>query len=201
MQQQILQAAEELVMEKGFDSTSTTEIARKVGCNQALVHYYFRTKENLFQQIFVKNANNVLDSLEHYSFGEDLDELIRNLVEVYFKILTAHPQIPFIVISQLISNDERRMFVRDFVVENERRRAIYYRFDAVVQSAVASGKIRPIETLELLINVVSLIVFTFVSLPMYVDWLRKDEAEVKKYLKQRQEEVVRTMLYSLRPLA
>ena len=35
-------------MEKGFDAVSTTDIARKVGCNQALVHYYFRTKDNLF---------------------------------------------------------------------------------------------------------------------------------------------------------
>ena len=190
MQQQILQAAEQLVMENGFDATSTTDIARKVGCNQALVHYYFRTKENLLQQIFVKNANAVLDSLEHYPFEGELEELIRNLVEVYFKILTAHPKIPFILISQLISNDERRMFVRDFIVENDRRRSIYYRFDSVVQAAVASGKIRPVRTLDLLINVVSLVVFTFVSLPMYVDWLRKDEQEVKQYLEERQEEVV-----------
>jgi len=52
-EQQILQSAEELFLEKGFSNTSTTEIAKRAGCNQALVHYYFRTKENLFQQIFL----------------------------------------------------------------------------------------------------------------------------------------------------
>ena len=48
MEQQILQCAEELFLEKGFSLVSTTDIAKKAGCNQALVHYYFRTKENLF---------------------------------------------------------------------------------------------------------------------------------------------------------
>ena len=50
LEQQILAVAEELFIANGFDGTSTTMIAQKVGCNQALIHYYFRTKENLFQQ-------------------------------------------------------------------------------------------------------------------------------------------------------
>ena len=52
MEKAILEAAETLFLEKGFDATSTTQIAKAVGCNQALIHYYFRTKENLFDTIF-----------------------------------------------------------------------------------------------------------------------------------------------------
>ena len=52
LEDKILQVAEELFMANGYDATSTTDIAKKAGCNQALIHYYFRTKENLFQQIF-----------------------------------------------------------------------------------------------------------------------------------------------------
>ncbi|MBQ1851529.1 MAG: helix-turn-helix transcriptional regulator, partial [Paludibacteraceae bacterium] len=40
LEQVILDAATELFLERGFDSTSTTDIAKKAGCNQALVHYY-----------------------------------------------------------------------------------------------------------------------------------------------------------------
>ena len=47
----ILETAERLFLEKGFGMTSTTEIAKEIGCNQALIHYYFRTKENLFNII------------------------------------------------------------------------------------------------------------------------------------------------------
>ena len=52
MEQAILETAENMFLNKGFAATSTTQIAREVGCNQALVHYYFRTKENLFNVIF-----------------------------------------------------------------------------------------------------------------------------------------------------
>ena len=52
LEQTILEVAERLFLEKGFAMTSTTEIAKEVGCNQALVHYYFRTKDNLFNVIF-----------------------------------------------------------------------------------------------------------------------------------------------------
>ena len=41
----ILEAAERLFLEKGFALTSTTMIAKEVGCNQSLIHYYFRSKE------------------------------------------------------------------------------------------------------------------------------------------------------------
>lgn len=44
MQQKIMEAAQTLFLEKGYMATSTVDIAKKVGCNQALVHYYFRTK-------------------------------------------------------------------------------------------------------------------------------------------------------------
>lgn len=200
MQLQIMQAAEELIMDRGFDATSTTDIARKVGCNQALVHYYFRTKENLFQQIFVKNIDAVLEFLDAYQFEGSVEDIVKKIVEAYFSVLSQHRKLPFIFVSQLLSNDDRRMFVRDYIVENERRRRVYYRFDGVVQRAVASGQIRPIKTLDLFMNIVSLIIFTFVSLPMYMDWLRKDEQEVQAYLQERQEEIVRSIVYSLRPL-
>ena len=50
----ISKAAEKLFLEKGFASTSTTEIAKEAGCNQALVHYYYRKKDLLFTAIFEK---------------------------------------------------------------------------------------------------------------------------------------------------
>ena len=52
MEEVILETAERLFLEKGFALTSTTEIAKAVGCNQALIHYYFRTKDNLFNTHF-----------------------------------------------------------------------------------------------------------------------------------------------------
>ena len=53
-EEQILVAARKVFIEKGFEGTRMQEIANEAGINKALLHYYFRTKEKLFEQIFTK---------------------------------------------------------------------------------------------------------------------------------------------------
>ena len=56
MELRIREVAQQLFFEQGYAATSTTQIAKEVGCTQALVHYYYRTKENLFRQIFLEQV-------------------------------------------------------------------------------------------------------------------------------------------------
>ena len=63
MEQTILGAAETLFIEQGFDKTSTGQIAKLAGCNQALVHYYYRTKEKLFDLVFEKKMRMALNNI------------------------------------------------------------------------------------------------------------------------------------------
>ena len=68
----ILEAAEKLFMEQGFASTTTMQIAKRAGCNQALVHYYFRTKDNLFEKIFEEKVRFYRNEFLEYQFrGSD----------------------------------------------------------------------------------------------------------------------------------
>lgn len=55
-EQNILDAAEAIFLEKGYSGTTTTEIAKRAGVNHAMLHYYYRTKENLFEIIFEKQV-------------------------------------------------------------------------------------------------------------------------------------------------
>ena len=56
-EQTILKVAEVLFLKRGYAQTSTTEIAREARCNQSLIHYYYRTKENLFTRIYEKKLS------------------------------------------------------------------------------------------------------------------------------------------------
>ena len=51
-EQAIMEAAEKEFLDKGYTLTKTTEIARIAGVNHAMLHYYFRTKDNLFEKVF-----------------------------------------------------------------------------------------------------------------------------------------------------
>ncbi len=148
LEDQILEAAEELFIKNGFAGTSTTDIARKVGCNQALVHYYFRTKENLFEQIFLKKIEFSLSCADKYRFtyNGDFKQLLEALITQYFSLLCENRRLPFFILSELFINDKRREFIRRHIIENEHRQAVYYTFDKLVRNEVAQGRIRPIET-------------------------------------------------------
>lgn len=47
-EQEILKAAEQEFLTKGYDGARTTSIAQAAGVTHAMLHYYFRTKEQLF---------------------------------------------------------------------------------------------------------------------------------------------------------
>ena len=87
MEQAILRAAERLFLDKGFALTSTTEIAREAGCNQALVHYYFRTKENLFEKIFEQKIRMLISNIFSIDReGGTFEEKLRRKIEAHFEI-------------------------------------------------------------------------------------------------------------------
>ena len=190
LEEKILQTAEELFMENGYDATSTTDIAKRVGCNQALIHYYFRTKENLFQQIFTKKFQLILQFIRTEEEGEmDFWKALTKLIDNYFDMLSHHRKLPFFLLTELVMNEERRQTMRMNIVTNMEYLNYYAVWDRLVKEEVAKGNIRPIETMDLTLNVISLVVFTFLSLPLYSDMFLQNPNEINGYLERRKEEI------------
>ena len=59
----IIQAATEVFLEKGKDGARMQEIAQKANINKALLHYYFRSKDKLYEKVFREKVFNFLDEL------------------------------------------------------------------------------------------------------------------------------------------
>lgn len=195
LEEKILQVAEELFMANGYDATSTTDIAKRVGCNQALIHYYFRTKENLFQQIFTNKFQLVIQftqgsSEEKLDFCHALSQLIDN----YFNMLSNNRKLPFFLLTELIMNEERRQTMRMKITTDVKSLNYYAEWDQLVKEEVEKGNIRPIETMDLTLDVISLVVFTFLSLPLYSDMFLQNQEEINGYLSHRKEEI-KTLIF------
>ena len=115
MEQQILETAEKLFLEKGFAATSTTQIAKEIGCNQALIHYYFRTKENLFNSIFESKFKmlfrRIFDTtqLESLSFNDK----VKYIVETHFDILAENPRMPMLIINEFSRQPEQIKILKE----------------------------------------------------------------------------------------
>ena len=200
LEQKILDVAEQLFIANGFTRTSTTDIARHVGCNQALIHYYFRTKENLFQQIFVQKFEHTLTRLlEPLTSELPFDEKITNCINIYFNLLQDNRQLPTCIINELAFNPERREFIRNNFIKNQIRQQAYYRYYETIEHEIQQGNIRPIQPFDLIINIISLCLFTFITLPIYTDFLERTPQQVEEYINHRRQEIITQITTSLRP--
>ena len=190
LEKRILWVAERLFLEKGFSGTSTTEIAKNVGCNQTLIHYYFRTKEKLFWDVFAPKMEQVVEYLDA-PLDESLSFLdrISNIIDFYFVILELDERLAPFIVNELIMHPGRWDMFRDRFLRNESRSSAFDRFDGMVKEEVAKGTIVPVEAIDLLLNIMSLTISTFIVAPK---GFAKDECDSnsrKEYLLRRKENI------------
>ena len=190
IEKRILWVAERLFLEKGFNGTSTTEIAKTVGCNQTLIHYYFRTKEKLFWDVFSPKVEQVVEYLDA-PLDESIDfiERIRNVVDFYFSILELDERLAPFIVNELIMNPGRWNKFRDRYLRNESRSTAFNRFENMVEEEISSGHIRRIRAIDLLLNIMSLTISAFIVAPKGFASGECDSNLRKSYLDDRREDI------------
>lgn len=190
IEKRILWVAERLFLEKGFSGTSTTEIAKAVGCNQALIHYYFRTKEKLFWDIFSPKMEQMVEYLDA-PLDENVDflERIRNIIDFYFGMLQLDERLAPFIVNELIMHPSRWEFFRARFLRNESRSSAFNRFEGMVREEIAKGTIRDIQAIDLLLDIMSLCISTFIVAPMGYARGECDSSERKEYLEGRKQAV------------
>ena len=104
----ILHAARAVFIRRGTAGARMQEIAEEAGVNQALLHYYFRSKERLSEAVFRETAGRMFPILIG-TLGSDasIDEKIERIVDAYLDNLSRSPFLPGYVISELHHHPER----------------------------------------------------------------------------------------------
>jgi AcrR family transcriptional regulator len=190
IEKRILWVAERLFLEKGFNGTSTTEIAKTVGCNQALIHYYFRTKEKLFWDVFAPKVEQFVEYLDA-PLDESIDfmERVKNVIDFYFGILELDERLAPFIVNELIMNPDRWSKFRDRYLRSESRSSAFTRFENMVKEEVCCGHIRSIEPIDLLMNIMSLTITAFIVAPKGFASGECDRNARKAYLDHRREDI------------
>ena len=190
IEKRILWVAERLFLEKGFSGTSTTEIAKTVGCNQALIHYYFRTKEKLFWDVFAPKVEQFVEYLDA-PLDESIDfvERIRNVIDFYFGILELDERLAPFIVNELIMNPGRWDKFRDRYLRNESRSRAFNRFENMVNVEIEAGRVRAMRPIDLLMNIMSLTLSAFIVAPKGFAIGECDSNLRKSYLDLRKEDI------------
>lgn len=196
-EQAILKAAEKEFIEKGYALSKTTEIAKAAGVTHAMLHYYFRTKENLFDKVFQEKSRLIAGSFASI-VSEDLPflEKVAKSVEMHFNFLINNPKLAFFVVSEIVANKERqdtckKMFLP--IINNTLRK-----LGQSIDEEVAKGTIRHIEPFDLLLSVISLNAFVFLAHPIVDMITNGDEKVCEDFLEHRKKENIELIISRLR---
>lgn len=199
MEQLILDTAEQLFLEKGFASTSTTQIAKKVGCNQALIHYYFRTKVNLFNSIFENKFKmlfqRIFDTtqLENLSFTDK----IKHIVETHFDVLSENPKMLLLILNEISRQPEQLNELKErlYVLPEK----LFSIMNKELEIEITCGRIKKCTFLDIMITIVSLNLALFTLMPVAAHVADLDEKQTRFLLAHRRVENVNIVLSYLRP--
>jgi AcrR family transcriptional regulator len=130
-EQIILKAAEAEFFEKGYGNAKTVAIAQRAGVSHSMLHYYYRTKEQLFQKIF-KEKVQALTQMFNVIFEQNTDftEILQLVMETQFKFVAQNPQLPRFVLNEILSNKENREWAINTLFPHIFPFVIYYRKNA-----------------------------------------------------------------------
>lgn len=195
----ILQAAEREFMVKGFAGARTTTIAEGAGVTHAMLHYYFRTKEKLFDRIITDKMNMVKTAFADVVNSKELTlkEAIWCIIDRHLSFFAENPDLPRFLIGELYNGSERSGIIAD------RIRAFATPLMEVLQklidAAADRGECRRVDAEMLMLDIVSLNAFAYVATPVVNAALNNCMADGKAFLVRRKKENYDTIMRKIAP--
>ena len=194
-EEKILAAAKKVFITKGMYGARMQDIADEAGINKALLHYYFRSKEKLFEVIFLEAAQKLFPKINSI-FESDIPlfQKIENFAEEYITIMSENPYLPLFVLNEVSQDPEifiQKMWGKQNLPKPKN-------FLDQIEKEVRKGTIKKISPLHLLINLISLSIFPFVAKPMIQFTLGLDELQFRNVMEQRKKEVSKFIIDSIK---
>lgn len=161
-EEKIREAAKKIFVEKGFGSATTRDIAECAETNIALVNYYFRSKERLFQEVFKESfAETFLPVARILNDDLPLEAKIYKFVDHMIELLKRDPQLPMFVLSEMRGEHSKACeSMAQMHVEESNR------FQQQLEAEAAKGNIRKTDFSQVEISLMSMVIFPFVSMNM-----------------------------------
>lgn len=187
-EQDIILAAQKIFQEKGFKEATMRDIAAEAKVNMAMLHYYYRSKENLFFLVLDEAFRLLVEKIVTVLTNDALDifEKIRTIVREYITFFSEKPYLPQFIMGEMIRNPEwigKRMF------ENMSFLIVFRTFSEQLEKEYEKGTIQHISALSLLLNIISLCVFPAIVKPLVDEDCNADGSVFDLVIENRKTEV------------
>ena len=194
-EQKILKAAQKVFITKGMAGARMQDIADEAGINKAMLHYYFKDKEKLFETVFLKEAQKFFPKI-NMIFQSDvpLFEKIENFVCEYIDEIQENPYLPWFVLNEINRDPDQFMYK----IWGEKNLPKPAKFLEQIEAEVKKGTIKKIDPRHLLMNLLSMTIFPFVAKPMITRNLRMTDPQFRQAMEERKKEIPKFIIDAIR---
>ncbi len=194
-EEKIMEAARRVFFSKGFAGARMQDIADEAGINKALLHYYFRSKEKLFEVIFKDAFDTLIPQVEDiFNSDHEFFDKIRGMVDAYITMAMENPYIPLFVLNQM--HTDPGQFRKSFGMIA--RRIPLPRFREEIGKAIKKGIIRTVDPHQLIMHILSLCLFPFIARPMFQLVMQVTDAQFRDIAEARRESVADFIIQAIR---
>lgn len=162
----ILEVAEQEFMLKGFAGARTAAIAEKAGVTHAMLHYYFRTKEKIFERIISEKIKMISEivtpSVEDKTLP--LEDMIQSIIDRHLDFISENPNLPRFLIGELMSNPERAEMLKGKI--KAFAAPIIQQLQKKIDHYASVGFYRWVDAKDLLLDIMSLNLFPYMASPL-----------------------------------
>jgi len=192
-EEKILNAAQSVFIRKGMDGARMQEIANEAGINKALLHYYFRTKEKLFNAIFKSVFSRIFPNLMTMVVSDlPLEEKLGIFIEKYIDMLQKNPFLPTFILKEMNRNpDFLASVIKGSGVNPEEIIGMF-------EKEMDAGRIRRMDPRDLLVNMIGLSIFPIAAGPLLsIMFFENDKKAYDAFIEQRKITIKEFILNSI----
>jgi len=194
-EEKILIAARQVFIEKGLAGARMQDIADRAEINKAMLHYYFKNKDMLFEVIFRETAGKLFPHFEKL-MESDLNffDKIRSIVSSYIEMIIQNPYLPLFVMNEMNKNPE--IGIKTFF--EAQKPGFVKKFRESIEENMKAGLIQPINPIHLIMNIFSMCAFPFIAKPMIKLLTGLEDEQFKNLMEQRKVLVAEFIINSIR---
>lgn len=191
MENKIIDTARSVFIEKGYAETSMSEIAARVGINRPALHYYFRTKDKMFQAVFGSIVSSVIpkvfEALTHRE--KSIAQRVEGIIDAYYTLFLENPRLPMFMLRELNRDSDLLIkTMQQLNVMDTARKAL-----ASVQEEMNNGKLKKVSLQIVFYNFYSLLTFPFLTNDISTKVFQNDDEDFLMMLSEWKQNIISQM--------
>ncbi|MDJ1473014.1 TetR family transcriptional regulator [Cytophagaceae bacterium DM2B3-1] len=172
-EERIKDAAQKVFLEKGFDGTTTRDIAKEAGVNSALMNYYFRSKEKLFCSVFSDMCQLFFQGMQDILTKPlELKEKIAEIIDHDFNMFKNNPDLSLFILNEIHRNPERVMEAIPIA-----KHIVHGIFEEQLRDAIARKEVRNVDVKSIFLMIIANTQFIFQCKAMHMHMWQVSEEE------------------------